>query len=104
MNFNKNNHNGFTLIEIIISIALLGIVSVSILSIFSGSLSFIFDAGRRNSEQFNYQESIENAISYNDLTAGTSKNISINFTGIDDFTVSGRVLTDNNLKVFLPGN
>ena len=60
----RNNKSGFTLIEIIISLAILGIMAVSFLTIFSSGFSTIFTMGRKtqamNNQAQMYMDQIYN--------------------------------------------
>ena len=87
---------GFTLIEIIVSIALLAIISVSFLTIFSGSMVNISRTGRNSIVNYTAQESAEriiddplNAISINN-SVNNGYDIKITFPIGGLFTVSGR--------------
>ncbi len=43
----RKNYHGFTLVEIIISMALIGIIAVSFLSLFTAGFSTVFSMGRK---------------------------------------------------------
>jgi prepilin-type N-terminal cleavage/methylation domain-containing protein len=62
---------GMTLIEVIIAIAILGIIGVAFLTLFTSGFSFITRAGNRSEAGFNTQTQVEqalnNAISTPDL-------------------------------------
>lgn len=61
----KNKKNtGFTLVEIIISLAIIGIIAVGILAVFTGSYSMVFSMGRKTnavSEAKTYMDKIYQA-------------------------------------------
>lgn len=69
------NRKGLTLVEIIVALAILGIVAVSILTIFTGSYSTIFMMGRKtkamNETAQNYMDQIvTGVVEYSDVHPG----------------------------------
>jgi prepilin-type N-terminal cleavage/methylation domain-containing protein len=103
--FNKYK-KGLTLIEVVVSIAILGLMSISFLSMFSGGINWIFKSGNKSSAQYTSQEKIENII-YSESNAdgiNSSSNpltIKLNFSG-KEYNVSGRkidVEASNNNQV-----
>lgn len=84
---------GFTLIEVIVSIAILGIISIAFLSIFSNGLIGIYRAGHKSVSQYEAQEKLENNISNPTNTdsnlASTNVQMNLNFLG-NAYNVSGR--------------
>ena len=69
----KKNSRGFTLIEIIIGIAILAVISVAFLTLFSFSITRIISAGRKNESQYVAQEEIENVIAKNNAYEGSAE-------------------------------
>lgn len=57
-----NNNRGMTLIEIVIAIAILGIMSIGLLTMFTSSFKFIVNAGDRSEATFNTQSQAEQAL------------------------------------------
>lgn len=53
MRKNNRNQSGFTLVEIIISMALIGIIAVSFLSLYTMGFSTVFSMGRKT-QTINY--------------------------------------------------
>lgn len=75
----KANQTGLTLIEIIISIAILGIIAVSLLTVFSSSFKYIFNAGHKSISTYGAQQNIEQIIAYDN--SGDSGAITLTFSG-----------------------
>jgi prepilin-type N-terminal cleavage/methylation domain-containing protein len=101
----KLNRSGLTLIEIIISLAILGIIAVSLLTIFSSSFKFIFNAGRKSVATYGAQQNIEQVIAYDN--SGNSGTLTLSFSGagLSSHTanVNGATISDpqNILTTFL---
>jgi|GEM_PF-5502488 len=83
LNFKKNN-DGFSLIEIIISVALLSIIAATFLQIFSGSFERIMAYGRENIEHYEAGGELEIALRDENYT-GDNENVTT---------------TDSNILVF----
>lgn len=99
MNKLKSN-TGLTLIEIIISVAILAIVSMTMLSVFANGFMHIKNAGEDTSLLYDAQEDIETVIA----TDGAGIPATLTFTFPDDsFDISGVVVEDDSLVSFLPG-
>ena len=106
----KKSKKGMTLIEIIISIAILGILAVSFLTLFGIGFSGIAGAGNRSRAQYDVQTKIEEELS-SSSTGGTDK-ISIKFSDVatDKIEVQGKIKTENtilngkqvNITFFMP--
>lgn len=58
----KINRSGMTLVEVIVSIAILGILAVAFLPAFSTGIRFIISNGDRIKEMYSDQDSIERRI------------------------------------------
>lgn len=58
----KNAQKGVTLVELIISIAIIGIISVSFLSLFTMGIRGIAFSGHKSKSQFKAQEAVEYSI------------------------------------------
>jgi prepilin-type N-terminal cleavage/methylation domain-containing protein len=78
---------GFTLIEVIVSLAIIGIIAISFISIFSTGVLWVSKAGGQSSSAFSAQKDLENAIA-NDIN-GTDT-ISIIFNGVTLPAVAGK--------------
>lgn len=72
INFIKNIKikKGFTLIELIVSIALLAIISISFLAMFLNGITGIINAGKKSTNHYNAQDEIEKNIDNSTETAG----------------------------------
>lgn len=99
MNFSKNS-NGFTLIEVVISIMILGLVMLGFLGMFTNGHRWVFDAGRRSQDTQQDRETLEEELILN--TSG-GESISIDFdNGTTSITVDGEIRDAGNLEVFDP--
>jgi type IV pilus assembly protein PilA len=89
---------GLTLVEVIISIAILGIMSIAFLSMFSSGLIGIFKAGHKSTSHYTAQNEMESNISDSTNTTGNVKSINTTidlvFPG-NNFTISGRKVDVN---------
>lgn len=90
---NKYSQSGFTLIEVIISIALIAIVSSALISLFTGAMIDVKKAGRNSKEHYTAQDKIESNISDSTAVdsdvATSADSITLNFP-TSTFSVSGR--------------
>jgi len=59
---NNNTQKGFTLIEVILSIALLGIISVAFLTMFTSGIVGITNSGKKSISHYTAQSQIESEI------------------------------------------
>lgn len=113
INFQKNN--GFTLIEVIISIAIVGILLLASLSYFANNTIYIFSAGERTDSVFEAQNRIDNTIKDIDFADGSKEieieelpiNFSIKFNSNDGISfnadnLKGKIVTvkiENNTPI-----
>ncbi len=74
------NTKGFTLIEIILAMALFAIILVAFLSIFTTGQINIFRGGKRSQNTYQIQQTAESIISTNSIGAYTSTNPSATAT------------------------
>lgn len=90
-----HQHNdGFTLIELIISIALIAIIAVSMLTIFSVSMRMTSAAGTRSKAAYEAQGNIESELTSNNTDM--SSNITLTSTdGTTNISVDGIETTEN---------
>lgn len=100
------NKKGFTLIEVILSIALIALIAVTILGIFGTGVRNIVRAGNRTEAVFQEQESIDSTINSYDSIEGEDTVLEIDFDGKFTVDVEGKIATssENNiiLKTFVP--
>lgn len=111
MNKPKNrlkNTQGFTLIEMIVALAIIGIMAVSFLTVFSSTYAHIFSAGRRSDAIFSTEKKVEAAIASG--TTATTDTFSLAIGG-RTVTVSGALVMEQStyengkavsLKSFVP--
>ena len=85
------NKEGFTLIEVILSIAILGIISITFLSMFTSGMVGISNSGKKSVDNYDAQSKIENEISVsrNLLVDVEQPPFIMKFSGIE-YKVSGR--------------
>lgn len=99
---------GFTLVELIISFAILGIIAITFLAIFSGMYKGISNAGNKSKAAFSAQGNIDNSIATR--TDGTDT-MTIQFNG-NSISLTGRTLTSTvtsgnttvTVSVYTPNN
>lgn len=103
------NYKGLTLIEVILSIAIIGIISISLLPIFNIGLKNIVNAGSRTKNVYEAQTSINNFIQGYDNLGG--KDHEITFLDKDDVIIINELTRLNNhyvnigpvkLEIYLP--
>ncbi|MBZ9688550.1 type II secretion system GspH family protein [Clostridium estertheticum] len=88
------NKKGFTLIEVILSIALLGIISIAFLTMFTSGIVGITNSGKKSVSHYTAQNQIESNI--NDLAnlpsnvVTSTKSITLTFPGNTGIVISGR--------------
>lgn len=101
------NKNGLTLLEIIITVALLGVVALLFMSIFSNAHMFIVDAGKDTKTLIDEQEDIELKITSE--AAGIEDDVDMNdlfpslYTIPNVDVVEGVRIEEGTFTAFLPG-
>ena len=71
----KINHSGMTLIEIIVALAIVGIIAVGFLPMFSNGIKFLVNNGNQIKGMYTSQNTIEQKISQNINTEAVTMNI-----------------------------
>ncbi|WP_416197891.1 MAG: hypothetical protein ACFWUA_10025 [Sporanaerobacter sp.] len=95
------NKKGFTLIEVILSISIIGILSVVLLSCLPNNYKNIISSGTRTKSVFNAQEKIDKAIKNISVVDGDSQlskqseTINIKFSNSDRNIISTGPITGN---------
>lgn len=95
---NNNPQKGFTLIEVILSIALLGIISVAFLTMFSSGIFGIINSGKNSVSHYTAQSQIESNIndsenlSGNNFILNSTTSIRLTFNG-KDYDISGHQIS-----------
>lgn len=92
--------SGFTLIEMIISIALLGIILVSFASLFIAGVKFLSRSGQKTILSFDHQAVVEQDL----LNQGPGSNLSLEFFqgGTSAFIVDGIKTSQGEFNNFIP--
>lgn len=91
------NNKGLTLIEVLVSIVILGIIAVAFLPIFTNSFVYIMSAGKRSKADFEAQRAMENRLAGsgktfdNVETTESGTELSISF-GSDTINVPGKTV------------
>lgn len=102
---------GLTLIEVVVSIALLGMIAVVFLTIFNTGNKNIIKSGDRTKDVLKIQENVDTQIkSYEDLKLEgvkvEEKDIEVKIDGIDAKTIKGKLITgiEDGIKIttFVP--
>lgn len=89
MKTRTKDNRGMTLLEIIIALAILGIIAVSILALFTSSFSFIAKAGNRSVATYDANAQVEQAIVEKDTTGSK---IQIEFEDHSTIDAPGKLL------------
>lgn len=92
--------SGLTLIEIIITVGILGMVSLLLLSVFSNGYMHIFNAGQDTTELFESQEAVETALA--STNTGSAHTMTLEFPGYT-MDVDGSIVSNESLTSFYPG-
>ena len=107
----KKSKKGMTLVEIIVAMAILGIIAISFLAVFTSSFKFIYTAGRKSVAVNQAEQSVETNIANG--TALTANSITLDF-GTVSISVPGELITKDqsfengtkmvSLQSFIPTN
>lgn len=95
---------GLTLLEVVISMALIGMVAVVFLSIFTTGNSNIFKAGKRTTQILSAQEKIDSKIKTNSDEG--IEEVEVNIPGIATIKIKGTYVTETEdgitITTFVP--
>ena len=103
------NKKGFTLIEVIVALAIIGIIAVGLLSLFTSGLVWIHSAGDKGVAYSEAQLDVESRLATEEAEETLSELV-INFDGAEDVKVPGGVVgtyqehqkRSSNLETFVP--
>jgi prepilin-type N-terminal cleavage/methylation domain-containing protein len=84
---------GFSLIEAVVSIAIIGIISISFLSMYTSGFTTISKNGSRSSALFTGQSNIEEKL--NGTPGTTSTSLTISIPNSSPISVSGNIITES---------
>jgi len=109
----KKSEKGVTLIEIIVSIALLGLMCVSFIPLFYAGSNLIYLSGQRSNTQYDAAQAIENKLSNPTATVPGVNETAASFTikfGNVSIPLSGKIITSTSsvnkvvstVKAFIP--
>lgn len=87
-----NSDKGFTLIEVILTIAIIGIVSISAFTIFSTGLNNIVKSGNRTDSVLQTKDKIDNKIYGREPSEGTSYEITVDIRDKNNKLIYKRVV------------
>jgi len=79
MKRNYSNESGFTLIEVLIAIAMIGLIMLGFLGMYTHGHRWVFNAGVRTDELFTSQQEIESALG-GDAAAVNSEDFTLDIT------------------------
>jgi prepilin-type N-terminal cleavage/methylation domain-containing protein len=100
-NINSNNRQmGFTLIEVILSIAILGIISIAFLTMFTSGIVGISNSGKKSVSHYTAQSQIESNINDSTNLSGSVVTSNVEFT----MTFSGSGFPISGRKIDVPYN
>ena len=100
-------NRGFTLLEVILAMAILAILVVGFLPVFINALRWVTDAGKKSDQLYNSQNAVENRIVLGAAITGTPPQLQLNFTdtsgsGLVSVALPGEDVIDGSLRIFLP--
>lgn len=98
------NKKGLTLIEVILTIAIISIMAVTILGMFNTGIINIVKSGKRTDEVFEASKIIDEKIKINEnITNGTDE-VKITIPGVLTKTIKGIIIKspDGKVETFVP--
>ncbi|MGI6426672.1 MAG: prepilin-type N-terminal cleavage/methylation domain-containing protein [Natronincolaceae bacterium] len=84
------NKKGFTLMEVILSIAIFGIIAIFVVTIFSSGLKNIYRSGKRTEEVFELESKINEEILNED---NGDVLIKVDIPGVGEKEIEGKMIT-----------
>ena len=95
----KNNKRGFTLIEIILAIAIIGILAVVFIPLFTSGYIMIVKNAETSDTLFSNQDAIEQEIANDSASTGSA--LTVDFSGLS-INVTGQAITTGEFHLFIP--
>lgn len=95
MNNELTNLKGLTLIEIIVGMAILGIIAVSFIPMLTSTFIQIHRSGNKSGAQYSNQMILEKSLAGENITEGVTKSgktLSIKFDGLEEINVPGWII------------
>lgn len=95
----EESSRGFTLVEVLISIAILAVISVALLLLFNQSFVGIIKSGNKAESIYEGQEDLENIIT-GDVNFDTNEELTLEFKDVNNsndsvtITVQGKTIED----------
>lgn len=103
---NETNNEGFTLVEVLIALAILLVISFALLALFANSYRNIEISGQKNKELYIIQQKLEQPI--NSDKTSIEKNLTISFPGVEQpIKMPGRIhrekakIQDKEISIFV---
>lgn len=97
----NNSQKGFTLVELILSLAIIAIVSVAFFSLFTMGIKGIAISGHKTKSEFKAQEAVESFINGTPQPLGVDPGITAQSSNPSSLTVNfsgGTTITPPNIK------
>lgn len=97
----RTNNKGMTLVEIIVSLAIIAIIFIVFLNVFGSSMVGIINAGNKSRAGFMAQDTLENAIATNPGTGTDTVSVELFDSAVPGTTGTGTVksATGRNISV-----
>lgn len=98
-------NNGFTLVELLVSMFIIGMVVAAFVPIFTISVANIYNAGNKTAEVFISQEELEKSFADNSSSV-TNSTLAITFPNTSndaiEVTIPGTNISTNSINMFIP--
>ncbi|HHW28251.1 MAG TPA: prepilin-type N-terminal cleavage/methylation domain-containing protein [Syntrophomonadaceae bacterium] len=92
---------GFTLVEVLVSIAILTIIVVALLLLFNQSLITVIKSGNKAVNIYEGQTKLESELA--EGVTAEDYTLIMNFDG-EEIKIKGKIITENGLTVFIPSS
>ncbi len=94
----ETNNRGMTLIEVLVSLAIVGIIAISLLPMFSNGIRFLVNNGNQIKDMYKGQDLIEQEISK--VASSEENTMTIVFPG-KTIDIKGKDYTISNYNLFI---